>query len=599
MPVKGFDYTDLGGGLNAGASPASIESRQMSALENFYPTGAFLRRRGGTRQITTNSAWDQNIPTMVQVKTSSGDWNLITLGITKVGYLSGDRVKDFTLGTDVSIPSSTLPWSTFVYKNYLYALRRGSRMLRIRSGETVHNAGIDAPISAPVLADGGTGTLVAGTYRTVYTYYNTATATESNPSPEGEIIFAASDGVIDYSALVASSNAFVDTIRVYRSLEDQEGVFFLVDSVANGVTTLAGDTKSAAELGRAVRFDNGTPALDLELGTVWQERAWVTNGTELAYSNIGTVEGFGDESILTVNEDDGHKIRGLCPVASGERLVVGKTNTMWYVSGSGPGTFRVGRLSEKTGCRSHHSMQSVGNTIFWFGAGKSVWRADGGQASEVTADLRVKRYLEAVPDAMEEYVIGSLFPKLGWYCLTLPQTGFTTSRVVLIYNYRENTWTVFTYPSNAPQHLLNVYNTDFGEELYATFYDGHIYKFNDSTYPTDFGTSIAAILIPRADDFGAPGFRKWYEEVWLLCAADPNASLRIQVYPDNSSTAVADRTVTLYDDHSGWRAYKLGMRSSMGTKLQMKITYTGETAIDLEALHFEVGLTGRAPARPR
>lgn len=597
MPIQGYDYPDVGGGINTGASPASLQPREMSDLRNFYPWQTRLRRRGGTRRLT-NSAYGQQITSMFPYATSDGEWNLIVGGQTGFGRYSAGVINPLTIAPGISISSGNYPWVFFQYKDYLYAMRRGDgQMLRLTS-TTVNRAGLTAPTQAPTLADGGAGALTAATYRGVYTDYNIQTAIESNPSPEGSLALGASKK-LNWSTIAVSLNPFVNARRLYRSIPDQVGVYFFVAQIDNNVdTTYTGDNVEVADLGRTVSFDNGLPPAGLISGVIWNERLFATDGKDLFYSEILMAEAFGDESRIPVYPNDGHEIRALH--AFGDRLVIGKTNKVHYLVGTGSSTSAFGLyvLEDKHGCMSHLSMQSAENQLFWYGSGKAVFWSDGSSVRDISTP-KINTILEQIPDELEEFVVGATFPKLNWYVLSVPQTGYSTNRKVLVYDYKRGVWTVFDHPSDAPQFVSDFFNENYGHILYSTFYDGHIYEYNDDDYPTDFGTQITASFTTKADDFNLPGYRKFMDQVWLLAPrVQGNHSLLLEVLQDEGLVS-ASRSVSLDIPASEWKPYKLATSGMPGTKLQTRVTYVGNDAIDVDALHFEVGLSTRRPGQPR
>jgi len=184
--------------------------------------------------------------------------------------------------------------------------------------------------------------------------------------------------------------------------------------------------------------------------------------------------------------------------------------------------------------------------------------------------------------------------------LSVPQTGFTTHRKVLIYNYKDGGWTVFDHPSDAPQFISDYFNANYGHMLYATFYDGHIYHYCDDSYGSDWGTAIQASLTTKADDFGLPGYRKFMAQAWFLMPQTAGVTpLQLEVLRDEAAAPVINRSVSMDIADSAWKAYRLGKSGNPGTKLQLRLTYTGAPQIDLDQIHFEIGLLARRPGQPR
>ncbi len=596
--LQGFEFLDLGGGVNEGQPWASVNPNEATVLENFYPFGRKLRRRGGVRLITTNGNWDENVFSMFPLKTSVGDWTLLTGGATKLGKLDGNSITD--LGTSITIPSSTNPWCWFQYKDFAYAMREDTTTM-IRADATSYNtAGIAAPATAPTIAQGAAGNLTAANYYAVYTYYNDATGIESNPSPASSVLALAGSKMVDWSAVTISTNAFVTSRRLYRTLPGQVGEYFYVGTIAdNFTTTYSNENVIIADMGRAVSYDNGLPPNQLRVGAIWKERLFATDGTDLYYSEYLLPECFGEESILSVYPDDGHQIRAVH--AYGDRLIIGKTNKIHYLVGADANSFNILTLSDRHGCMSHFSMQSTEGLLFWYGSGNNFYRSDGNNVVEIST-IKLRDTLDLVPDSMAHKVVSAVFPSLSWYVAAVPidETGYNLR--VLVYNYKTDAWTVFTHDNmlegRAPQFLSDFYDENLEHVMYSTFYDGNIYQYCDPDYDTDDGEAIDAEWIGRAEDYGQPGKRKFFNEVWILTEQTPGETITINAFNDEATSATYTRSPSLDVADSAWKAFKFPTNGEPGTQIRLGIQYSGEEPIDIEGIHVEVGLLNRRPNQP-
>jgi hypothetical protein len=594
MSIQPYDELDLGGGLNEGQPWASLNENEMTVLKNWYPFGRKLRRRGGVRLITTSGAWDENIYSMFPLKTASDEWIMLCGGETKIGKLDGDTISDIA-STDTLGSGGTDLWRWFQYKNYVYAMRPSAgKMIRIEE-TSWQDAGIAAPTVAPTIAEGAAGDLTAADYYCVYTFYNSATGMESNPSPVSSALTLAADKEIDWSDIQASLNPFVDSRRLYRTLPDQVGEYFYVGTIPNNVDTIYADEDVIiADMGRAVSYDNGVPPADLETGVMWRERHFATDGVDLYYSEYSLPECFGDDSYLPVYPDDGHEIRALH--AFGDRLIIGKTNKIHYLVGADEGSFAVLTLSDKHGCYSHHSMHSAEGMLFWYGSGNNVYRSDGNNVVEIST-VKVRDTLDQIPDDLADQVVGAVFPGLSWYLISCPQTGYTNNRVVLVYNYKTDAWTTFTHPSDAPQFLADYFDENLEHILYSTFYDGNIYQYADESYGLDFGNTISAELITRAMDFGQPALRKYIKEAWVLIPRVSGGTITLEVYNDEDTSASISRSPTIDILDSAWKAYRIPT-GTPASQLRFGMKYANSTIVDLEGFHFQVGQLTRRPKQP-
>lgn len=593
--VQDFDFQDLGGGLNEGQSWAAINENEATVLENFYPFGRKLRRRGGIRLITTAGNWDENIFSMFPLKTSVGDWTLLVGGATKLGKLDGDTISD--IPSVLTIGSNTNPWCWFQYKDFAYAMREGgTNMLRV-DGSSWYTAGIAAPSTAPVGADGGAGNLTAANYYMVYTFYNDATGMESNPSPASNVLALGASKMIDWSSVQTSSNPFVTSRRLYRTLPNQVGEYFYIGSITNNTdTTYADDNVIIADMGRAVSFDNGLPPTQLRFGAIWKERLFATDGTDLYYSEYLLPECFGDESILSIYPDDGHQIRAVH--SYGDRLIIGKTNKIHYLVGADANSFNVLTLSDRHGCMSHFSMQSAEGLLFWYGTGNNFYRSDGNNVVEIST-IKLRDTLDAIPDSMAHKVVSAIFPSLSWYVSSVPQDETGYNNKVLVYNYKTDAWTIFDHPSYAPQFLSDFFDENLEQVMYCTLYDGNVYQYADPSVGTDYGNAIQARWVGRAEDYGAPGMRKFFKEVWLNVPQTSGEVIELQVYNDEDTTPTYSRSSSLNIADSAWKAFKLPTSGQPGTQIRLGIEYDGDDYIEIEGIHARVGVLNRRPNQPR
>jgi hypothetical protein len=622
VPRQAFDYVDLGGGINKGAAPAEILTKQMSEIENFYPYSTVLRRRGGHRAVS--EIWPNDVVTsLFTYRKSTADPLVLCGGQSTFGRLVGTTIETIFAG-DVALNSLLDLWCFFQYKDYAYAMRPASgRMIRIDADVTMRS-GIDSPTIAPTIAQGAVGNLPAGVYRTVYTYYNRATGIESNPSPESNALTLAALHKIDYTGILTSPNPFVDSRRIYRTLENQVGVYFFVAQIDDNLTTTyTGDNVVVADLGRTVSFNNGTPPDQAKIGVVWQERCFCSDGRDLFYSEPLMVEAFGDESLIPVFPDDGHSISGLH--AFGDRLIIAKTNKIHYLVGASPASFGLHTLTDRHGCLSHHSIQSAEGNLFWYASGKQVVRSDGTNVSEV-GNPEIKPYLDEIVD--DSAVFGIVFPSMNWYLLALP-TGIT-----LVYNYRFNTWTVFKTWNNFStpggegailypfKCLADYYDLDGKHSIYAAYTNSQfIVNVADPTFDIDnipglgvvAETSISARLVTKEDSFDSPGMMKFLQQLYILLSTTPAAidsslASRLDLgitWGLHRLTEGALRVVPIdTGDRQVWRAYRLSGPTKPNTLIQVEIIYPSigspfpdyhYPAIDIQQLHFEVNTINRHP----
>lgn len=578
--------TDMGGSLNQGVAPSELAPNEWALLANFYQFGAKLRRRGGMRRLTT-SAMSERITGLVSYKPEvlpPGGVDMMVAGLTRWGRLVGASITLIPNQTGFTIPTSTRRWTQFQYKNICYGIRSGIGLVR-SDGTYVGTAGIIAPTAAPVIADGAAGAIPAASFKSVYTFYNANTGMESNPSPVSNTLVHGGALKINWTAIGISDNVQVTSRRIYRTLPDQSGEYFLVAEIADNTTTIfTGDNVLAQDLDDAVSNVNGTPPSGLLFGSVWKERLFASDGKDLFNSEDGLIEAFDPENIIPVFPDDGHEMRATHPF--GDRLVIGKTNKIHYLVGSDPQTFALLTLSDKHGCVSHHSMQSAEGHLFWLGS-DNVYRSDGSNVIGI-ASVKLRDIINSMDDAAARDSFAMVFPTLGWYVLCIP--GYAQ----LIYNYRTDVWATVTTAAYM-QAAGDFFDTNFAQEMYVADDSGHVYRFHDTAYGYDdsasvLGTAITANARGRA---WSDGGKDIVERIELLCAR----------YSESITLAIVSEGTTLnskvksLDYEPRWKVYGISTRSQAKAMNQLDITYTGATAVELEGYALHISPTGRPAMR--
>lgn len=585
-----LEFVDLGGSLNQGRAPSKIGINEFTELVNWYQFGGKLRRRGGMRRVTT-LPFDEEITGLKSYRPTvepSGGVDMIIAGPTRFGLLVDNGTSLIPNQTGFSIPTSDRRWSLVQFKDIMYGLREGAGLVRT-DGTVVGAAGIAAPTAAPTIADGAAGSIPAAAFKAVYTYYNANNGMESNPSPVSNTLAHAGSTKINWTGITVSDNPQVTSRRIYRTLPDQSGEYFLVAEITNNTdTTYTGDDVLAQDLDVAVSQVNGTPPPGLKFGVAWKERCFASDGRDLFHSEDGLFEAFDPDAIIPFFPDDGHDMSALH--AYGDRLVVGKTNAIHYLVGSDPETFQPLTLSDRHGCASHHSMQSAEGLLFWLGF-DNVYRSDGNNVTGI-ASVKLKNIIENLDADAARDAVATVFPALGWYVLMIP--GFYQ----LIYNYRTDVWALVSTAADI-YTMGDFYTTDLIQEIYAADDQGHVYRFNDVNYGYDdsddtMGIAISATGTMRA--IGSEATTAHFVERCGVLAERVAEDITLEILSEG--VTLKSRTVSLnYDPR--WKLYSLSTRHQAKSQTQLRFSYEGEHDIEIEGFALDVQALNRPTMRAR
>jgi len=89
--VPRFIYNDIGGGLNQGQPPQTIEDREWVEVKNWYPFATKLRRRGGLRRLVA-SAYAERLTGVLAFRPTTGSVQPLIGARPDIAELAGSSV---------------------------------------------------------------------------------------------------------------------------------------------------------------------------------------------------------------------------------------------------------------------------------------------------------------------------------------------------------------------------------------------------------------------------------------------------------------------------------------------------------------------------
>ena len=587
---KRFVLSDLGGGLNEGADPTDIDDKEMQVLLNLYPFQKRLIKRSGMSRISgsgSSNRYFEETTGGFPYKIANGAWTLVVGGQTSIGKLDGSSLVKIPHVDGTSYTSSDEPWSFSQYKDIIYATRKDAGSLQRSDASHIGDAGIAKPSTAPTIAQGVAGSLPAGDYIAVVTFYNSASGAESNPSDVSSTLTLAASKKINWTNVPVSTAGQVTSRRLYRTLVDQQGVYYLVDEISDNLATTYTDNVIETELGADVSFDNGVPPSSLRYNVIWQERLWTTDQTDLFYSELALPESHGEFNFLQVSPDDGHKVLGILPF--GDKLIVGKTNKMFIVSGVD--RFEIQSLSNAHGCHSHHSMKAAEGTAFWFG-GDNFYRSDG-NAVQGIGDIKIRDLVDGVDLTYATRMVAAIDSKKGWYMCLVPSSSATEPDKLAVYNYRDDAWTIFDYlmvntNAGAPSWIADFFDTTGAKLVYCNLQGGDensVFQLNTGT--SDDGRDVTASFTTKSFGYDKEDVMKFMKDVSVQTSVvDQNAV--VTLLKDND--VVSDLGAKTYSMSGGrlWKRVPLANNGDPAVSMALKFEVTGTKDLEILGLSFKI-----------
>jgi hypothetical protein len=587
---KRFVLSDLGGGLSQGVDPTDIDDRELQDVRNFYPFSKRLILRAGISRITgspTANRFHEHTSGGFAYNTASGAWTFIVGGLTSLGKLDGSSLVQIPHSDLTVYTSNTDPWSFAQYKDVVYAAREGAGTLQRTDGDSIQDSGIAAPSSTATLADGGAGNLDAGDYIGVVTFYNSETGAESNPSDVTATLTLGASKQIAWSSIPVSTNPQVNARRLYRTLVDQQGVYYLVTQINDNFTTTYTDNTLETALGVDASFDNDPPPANLKVVTIWQERAWMTDGTDLFYSELGLPESVGAFNFIKVSPDDGHNIKGLLPL--GDKLIVGKTNATFIITGVV--NFELQALSNAHGVFSHASMKAAEGFGFWFG-GDNFYQTDG-NAVKAIGDRKIRDLVDGIDLAYADRIVAAIDSKKGWYMALVPSAGATEPNVIVVYNYKDDSWTIFDYAlddsnTGAPGWMADFFDTNGDSLIYCNLDGGDedsVFQLNSGL--SDDGRDIVAYITTKSFGFDKEDILKIMKNIAVqatITDAEVTASLLLD---EGTVSDLGPKSFSLSGGRL-WKRAPLANNGDPAVSIALKLEVSLQKQLEILGLMFKI-----------
>lgn len=584
-------FLDFSGGLNVDATKTMVAQNQCSVLTNMYPLHGRLVRRPASERVALSGANPmQQCYGLFDYQDSDAVHHLIQLGKSTLYGINNpadaSTAHEITNAESLVFPvTPSSNWRVVEFNNRGYAIRADSNFIVAFDLILFSEAGLKAPAAAPTLGTVGGVGVDAGDFYGVVTFYDSVnTSYESNPSPVSNKVTIAGANDVTWAGIPISTDPRCGGRRLYRTIANQTSEYYLVADIPNNTaTTYSPDRKTLDNYGAQASFRNGNfpPKKWIDIANAYN-RIWLTDGRYVYYSEDGAPESFYSTNFINIDPDSGEKIIGLSVL--GDSLLVHRSRSLWAINQSaGIFPFLPQKVDETHGCEVTHSIQSAGGYSFWYKEA-SLYMTSGGVASDI-ATGRIRTILEAIPVANRSQIISGVFPTRNWYLLAVPsESSNAVLNRLLVYNYKDKNWTVFTYQARYPGYQLapNVLATvqiNNRQRLYAVLDNDSLWSDItssasnvDDTVVVTAGSSSRYLNIEetvrlRGMDFDAPARLHAVVGGSLLC---PQGTVTLNAYTDGNAMAVKTRDVVLASVHD-WQRFGLSTRRNLAGMVEFEI----------------------------
>ena len=314
------------------------------------------------------------------------------------------------------------------------------------NGTTLKTWGIDPPgaiVNRKISLV--SGSLTAGAYRYVYTFYDVSTGSESDPSPACAPLTVSASQAIDVSNIEISPSSRVTSRRLYRTTADG-GTYYLVTTITDNVTTSYTDTMADASLTVEATMDQGIPPASGDVvlsfsGTIFMSgddnypnRVYfcLKDKPDNFPSSYYVEAGSSDDKVLNIAEFD-------------SAVYFAKSAGISRLQGSTPDTYMAVPTRSHIGTAGRWTFKSGPDGIYFLGW-DGIYRFDGVKSirisdaiSKIFGKTPTSFYdvvdFDAVGQARADF-LGSKY----FISLPLKGTDGTTANKIIAYDLLTETW---------------------------------------------------------------------------------------------------------------------------------------------------------------
>lgn len=620
MKSDAVNLGDLSGGLNEAEAPTAIRDNQLISGVNFdLVESRLVRRRGIARSFTKPRTGTPGKCTATAVLgLRFFDTGILLLACAE-GFAIGSGNETIDLGSDVpvapspNIMSNNEPWQTVGSNGLIWAARHSSGKLWRINEANAAVGGITAPSGVPTLANGGAGLVGAGTYGYIVTFV-TDKGDESVATDEVSITLAGASEV-DLTAIPVSAQARVVSKNIYRTLPNDAGTWWLVDTIDAGDVAY---TDNVANSQLRDQYDSeivGVPASVLGIEK-WGERLWTHDGVEVSCSLPGQFETFG-ESFDSFDARGGRRVTTLH--AWDTRIIVATNKALWQITESGVDDvgvrFSVNEFSTDHGCVAPNSMRSAEGRLFWVAA-DGVYMSDGGAPRKISEAVRKTFAQQATADWIF-YSYAYIDADEGEYCLTVGRpSSYQRGRqdwpnIQLVYSWRKDAWSTRalcddSYDNGVERRPVAPYAyVELGAEKMLAFGGYNAYSIQAES-GADQGVSRWPVQArARLKQIAKPGAMMALRKVYLEIAGVENSEfvpapaedLTVKLYQDGNPVRVRFATVNIGEaPNRNIKRIGLGQKTSsyrpLCNSFGVEIFYEREPKISIASAMFDIDVYG-------
>ena len=346
-------------------------------------------------------------------------------------------------------------------------------------GSKASNWGIATPTVDPTTSDPSSAGVMTGTFEILYTYYNSATGTESSPSDASNQTTLSSEQL--RCVWSASADTQVTDVYVYVRNVATEPVFYRAATVAIGTLTTDLNVTTTNLIVKAPDIgENDPPVAGTKLCELHYSHMFISNGVDVFFSDENKPENFDPSHTLPgINRNEGEDVTALH--SSNGYLIIAKRSRSYILVGDHPDNWRIEEMDPSIGCTSAQSMVTAeGTTRWWSLLGMVEWDPAKGVVTKAHELIDVSVHPDAINYSELHRVSGAMQEHQHRCVWSVPGVGKTRNNFYIPYNYRLGVFESDAWTAVDGASIAQVETASGANETFIGGYAGQTFQLWDA-----------------------------------------------------------------------------------------------------------------------
>jgi hypothetical protein len=270
----------------------------------------------------------------------------------------------------------------------------------------------------------------------------------------------------------------------------------------------------------------------------------------IRWSDVNNPNSWPANNYIDVEPDDSDGVIALVPFQASLYVFKKRSIHQIIITGlTGAEAFITRPVARGVGAYAKESVEVIPNVGIMFLGQNGIYLYDGSTLDLVSDN--VQRTIDGISRTRYAYSVGAVYRQRNQYWLAY--TTSTTNQSVLVYDYIQKAWTVYT---GINANALAAGETSTGADVLLTGSNaGNVHRqdvegANDN--PDGSETAISAHYVTQDLHFNSPEIEKTFRYLYVFTVVDSSTTITVQAAKDFESSYVESYTFQLEEEGAVW-----------------------------------------------